>query len=191
MGLVVFHVNYRHILSTIMKFIILAIGAVSASDSKAVTCDECQAAVGDLVTRLLGEESLAEQIAILKLVVCPQLPAEIDCETVLDTWYADMAGCIYNHFMLEQDVCALLGLCSQRGLVRDWTCEECTDFLSRDDTIAEGVTYLQGECFCGQDGHTDDCPNLVQTVLPVALPVLAAALNEQAVELCQEVVGVC
>merc|ERR1712107_584027 len=65
--------------------------AVSASDSKAVTCDECQAAVGDLVTRLLGEESLAEQIAILKLVVWPQLPAEIDCEGTLDMWYADMA----------------------------------------------------------------------------------------------------
>ena len=63
-----------------MKFIILAIaaiGAVSASDSKAVTCDECQAAVGDLVTRLLGEESLAEQIAILKLVVCPQVNIEL------------------------------------------------------------------------------------------------------------------
>ena len=77
-----FHVNYCHILSTIMKFIILAIaaiGAVSASDSKAVTCDECQAAVGDLVTRLLGEESLAEQIAILKLVVCPQVQNSISC----------------------------------------------------------------------------------------------------------------
>ena len=58
-----------------MKFLILAIAAISAvsADNKAVTCDECQAAVGDLVTRLLGEESLAEQIAILKLVVCPQV----------------------------------------------------------------------------------------------------------------------
>merc|ERR1719232_231807 len=185
--------NYAALLLT------AALGAVSGSAaSRAVTCDECQAASADLVDRLLGEESLAEQIAILKLVVCPQLPAEVDCEGVLDMWFADMASCIYNHFILEQDVCALLGLCSQRGLVRDWTCEECTDilartadYMSREETIAEGVTYLQGECFCGQDGHTDDCPNLVQTVLPLALPVLAAALNEQAAELCQEVVGVC
>ena len=60
----------------IMKFLVLALalaalGTVSAS--KAVTCDECQAAVTDLVARLLSEESLAEQIAILKLTVCPQV----------------------------------------------------------------------------------------------------------------------
>ena len=48
-----------------------ALGSVSAS--KAVTCDECQAAVTDLVARLLSEESLAEQIAILKLTVCPEV----------------------------------------------------------------------------------------------------------------------
>ena len=59
-----------------MKFMLLAlaaIGAVSASKDAAVTCDECQAAAADLVAHLLGEDSLAEQIAILKLVVCPQV----------------------------------------------------------------------------------------------------------------------
>ena len=24
------------------------------------------------------------------------------------------------------------------------------DYMSRDETIAEGVAYLQGDCFCGQ-----------------------------------------
>ena len=58
----------------IMKFLVLALAALgSVSASKAVTCDECQAAVTDLVARLLSEESLAEQIAILKLTVCPQV----------------------------------------------------------------------------------------------------------------------
>ena len=82
--------------------------------------------------------------------------------------------------------------------VSDWTCEECTDilartadYMSREETIAEGVAYLQGDCFCGQDGHTEDCPTLVETVLPMAMPVLGAALMEQSTELCQEVVGVC
>ena len=55
-----------------MKSLLVLFVAVGVSQA-AVTCDECQAAVGDLVTRLLGEESLAEQIAILKLVVCPQV----------------------------------------------------------------------------------------------------------------------
>jgi len=187
-----------------MKVLVLTLAAISAvSASRAVTCDECQAAVVDLVTRLTSPESIAEQIAILKLTVCPQLP-DIDCEGTLDMWFADMANCIYNHFMLEQDVCGeLLGLCYKKRMtlverVSDWTCEECTDILARtadymaaEDTIAEGVAYLQGDCFCGQDGHTEDCGALVETVVPMALPVLAAALMEQSTELCQEVVGVC
>merc|ERR1712241_199767 len=176
-----------------MKLLVLAIAAISTvSASKAVTCDECQAAVTDLVARLLSEESLAEQKAILKLTVCPQLP-DIDCEGTLDMWFPDMASCIYNHFMLEQDVCGeLLGLCYKKSKkvqllerVSDWTCEECTDIL------AEAAAYLQGDCFCGQDGHTEECPTLVETVLPMAMPVLGAALMEQSTELCQEVVGVC
>merc|ERR1712184_109011 len=47
-----------------------------------------------------------------------------------------------------------------------------------EETIAEGVAYLQGDCFCGQDGHTADCGGLVETVLPMAMPVLGAALME-------------
>merc|ERR1712013_528316 len=58
-------------------------------------------------------------------------------------------------------------------------------------TIVEGVEYLQGECFCGQDGHTDDCGALVSTIVPLAMPVLAGVLVDQTTELCQEVVGVC
>merc|ERR1711976_281770 len=140
----------------IMKFLVLALATLgSFSASKAVTCDECQAAVTDLVARLLSEESLAEQIAILKLTVCPELP-DIDCEGTLDMWFPDMAGCIYNHFMLEQDVCGeLLGLCYKKSQkvqlmerVSDWTCEECADILARtadymsnEETIAECVAH--------------------------------------------------
>ena len=63
--------------------------------------------------------------------------------------------------------------------------------MSSEETVTEAVAYLQGDCFCGQDGHTEDCPTLVETVLPMAMPVLGAALMEQSTELCQEVVGVC
>merc|ERR1712013_592361 len=65
------------------------------------------------------------------------------------------------------------------------------DYMAADETIAEGVEYLQGECFCGQDGHTDDCGALVSTIVPLAMPALAGVLVEQTTELCQEVVGVC
>ena len=63
--------------------------------------------------------------------------------------------------------------------------------MLEEETITAGVNYLQGECFCGQEGHTEDCPSLVQAVLPLAFPVLAEFLTESTVEHCQEIVGVC
>merc|ERR550519_1758687 len=106
----------------------------------------------------------------------------------------DFASCIFNHFLVESDACGLAGLC----YVRDWTCDECSmlmsqlaAFMTEEETIAEGVSYLQGECFCGQEGHTESCPDLVSGVVPLAMPVLAAALTEKTVEHCQEIVNVC
>merc|ERR1712096_58212 len=185
-----------------MKLLVLlaAIGYASAASSHAVTCDECQAGAQGLGDRLLSEESLAEQGAILKAIVCPQLDDAASCEAAIDMWFGDMASCIYNHFILEGDVCSRLGLCKKAAIFtpRDWTCEECTDvlartaaFMSEEETIAMGVEYLQGDCFCGADGHTADCADLVSAVVPLAMPVLAQTLVEQTVELCQEVVGVC
>ena len=40
--------------------------------------------------------------------VCPQLGVD-GCEGILDMWYADMATCIFNHFIIEGDACALAG----------------------------------------------------------------------------------
>merc|ERR1712061_300875 len=185
-----------------MKLLVLlaTIGYASAASSHAVTCEECQDGAQALVDHLLSDASLAEQGAIVKAIVCPQLPPEANCDANVDMWFPDMASCIYNHFVLEGDVCTRLGLCKKPSIFspRDWTCEECSDVLARtaaymqaEDTVAEGVVYLQGECFCGQDGHTDDCADLVSTIVPLAMPVLAGVLVEQTNELCQEVVGVC
>ena len=37
------------------------------------------------------------------------------CEGILDMWYADMATCIFNHFILESDACSLAGLCYKKS----------------------------------------------------------------------------
>merc|ERR1712029_316204 len=102
--------------------------------------DECQAAAQDFVSHLLTEESIAEQVQLMKDNVCPQLGMD-GCEGILDMWYADMATCIFNHFIIEGDACSLAGLC----YVRDWTCDECSmlmsglaDFMLQEETIAEG-----------------------------------------------------
>merc|ERR1712179_391786 len=127
-------------LPNIMKVLILF--AMLGYASAAVTCDECNKAAADLVARLLSEESLAEQVQIL-------------------------AACLYPNF-LGDDACVTLGVCTKRTYrptPKDWTCEECTDIMGRlavfmadPATIAEGVTIVQGECFCmnGED-HGDAC----------------------------------
>merc|ERR1712071_663136 len=73
------------------KFLVLlaAIGCASAASSNAVTCDECQAGAAALVEHLLSEASIAEQGAILKAVVCPQLDDAAGCEASIDMWFAD------------------------------------------------------------------------------------------------------
>ena len=74
--------------------------------------------------------------------------------------------------------------------------------MVQEETIAEGVLDQTREedrltemsarkCFCGAEGHTEDCPALVEAVVPLAFPVLAVALTEKAVEHCQEIAGVC
>merc|ERR1711874_135277 len=110
--------------SLTMKFLLVLVAAVGVSQA-AVTCDECQAAAQDFVSHLLSEESLAEQTQIMKDNVCPQLGID-GCEGILDMWYADMASCIFNHFILEGDACSLAGLCYKKTAMekmRDWTCE--------------------------------------------------------------------
>merc|ERR1719295_982748 len=107
-----------------MKLLLLVVAAAGVAQG-AVTCDECQAAAQDFVSPQLGIDG---------------------CEGILDMWYADMATCIFNHFIIEGDACSLAGLC----YVRDWTCDECSmlmsglaDFMLQEETIAEGVSYLQ------------------------------------------------
>ena len=136
----------------------------------------------------------------MKAIVCPQMEDVDACMAAIDGYFGDMASCIYNHFVLEGDVCSRLGLCKKASIFtpRDWTCDECTDLLTQaaglmqdEATVAEGVEYLQGECFCGADGHSADCADMVAGIVPLSMPVLAGILVDQEVELCQEVVGVC
>ena len=55
-----------------MKLLLVLLVALGVSQA-AVTCDECQAAAQDFVSHLLSEESLAEQVQIMKDNVCPQV----------------------------------------------------------------------------------------------------------------------
>merc|ERR1712055_121198 len=156
-------------------------------------------AAAGLVDRLLTPESIEEQIGILIATVCPGAPDPASCEMGMTKYWGDMAGCLYPEFIGNSDVCIILGLCEKSNpLVKDWTCEDCTAIMAtvaeliKDPAIvAEGVAFLQGECFCGQPGHTEQCSDLVAQTIPPAMEVLSGVLIETTPELCQDVVSVC
>merc|ERR1712080_17389 len=130
--------------------------------------------------------------------LCPQAADAAACEEGLTMWWSDMAMCLYPAFIGGGDPCGQLGLFKVKSALGDWTCDDCTDimtrvseFMKKDETIAQGIAILQGECFCGAEGHTDDCPALVEGLAAPVMQVLAAVLMETTPELCQDIVGVC
>merc|ERR1712002_1369985 len=147
-----------HRQSHTMKLLLLVSALSLASGTKlgAVTCDECKAASQGLVERLTTDASLEEQAGILIATLCPQAPDADACEAGITQWWADMARCLYPEFLGGADVCIRLELCpaAKNPLVREWTCEECTDimgkvalFIKDPETVTKGVAYLQGESF--------------------------------------------
>jgi len=45
--------------------------------------------------------------------------------------------------------------------------------------------------YCGAEGHTAECPDLVNSLAEPCMQVLSAVLMETTPELCQDIVGVC
>merc|ERR1712055_838406 len=188
-------ITVSHLTNMKVFLLFAAVGFASAD----VTCDECKAAAAGLVDRLLTPESIEEQTGILIATVCPGAPDPASCEMGMTKYWGDMAGCLYPEFIGNSDVCIKLGLCKKSNtLVKDWTCEDCTaimtrvaEFIKDLETIEQGIAFLQGECFCGQPGHTEDCSDLVTQSLPPTMEVLSGVLMETTPELCQDVVGVC
>merc|ERR1712055_619619 len=186
-------------LTMISLAIILVIGCVSAGSYSDVTCEECQQGTALLAHHFLSDESLAEQGGLVKDLFCSELSDPTECEADLDMWFPVLAGCLYPHLFVDGDLCSQLGLCKKVSFFspRDITCDECVEilpkigaYMSEQETITDGMDYLKGDCFCGQEEHIDDCDDFVSFVLPVALPVIATSLVEQTNQLRSEV-GVC
>merc|ERR1712227_98715 len=130
--------------------------------------------------------------------VCPQAADAAACEAGLSQWWGDMANCLFPAFIPGDHPCELLGLCKVKSVLGDWTCDDCTDIMTRvaafmvkPETIEQGLAVLNGECFCGAEGHTAECPDLVASLAEPAMQVLSAVLMETTPELCQDIVGVC
>merc|ERR1712158_261273 len=181
-----------------MKVLLLSATLALASASFAPSCEECNVAAAGLLARLTSAESIEEQTGILISQVCPQAADAAACEAGLSMWWADMANCLYPAFIGGGDPCGQLGLCKVKSVLGDWTCDDCTDIMTRvaafmvkPETIEQGLAVLNGECFCGAEGHTAECPDLVASLAEPAMQVLSAVLMETTPELCQDIVGVC
>merc|ERR1712236_117610 len=148
------------------------------------TCDECTMAFSNLVTRLTGEQSLVEQMDLLKTLGCGVMESPDECNDLVDTWWPVMASILYPSLIVPQDLCAMTGLCTEDNL-KDWTCEDCLG------GVQMAVDLLSGDAFCGTPDATPDCAEQMAVWLPVAIPILAGTLRAQEVEICQEEVGVC
>merc|ERR1712211_12501 len=164
-----------------MKVFLLSATLALASASFAPSCEECNAARVALLARLTSPESIAEQTGIL-----------------ISQWWGDMANCLFPALIGVAHGCEHLGLCKVKSGLGDWTCDDCTDIITRvaafmvkPETIEQGLAVLNGECFCGAEGHTAECPDLVASLAEPAMQVLSAVLMETTPELCQDIVGVC
>merc|ERR1719516_465105 len=181
---------------TYSKTILISVLFISLS-SAYPTCDECTLAFSNLVTRLTGEESLVEQMEILKSLGCGVMESPDECNDLVDTWWPVMASILYPSLIVPQDLCAMTGLCTEDNL-KDWTCEDClggvvmaAGYFESEESIQMAVDLLAGDAFCGAPDATEDCAEQMAVWLPVAIPILADAFRAQEIEICQEEVGVC
>ena len=165
--------------------------------SSSPTCEECQEAYRKLVTRLLTEESLQEQMDILKSGGCAVLEDPEACNSLVETWWGTMAAILYPNLMDPLNLCTLSMACMEE-VARDWTCEDCvgglefaSGYFESEEIIEAAIEILSGDSFCGAPGATEDCPEQMAAWLPVAIPILSAAIRTQEMELCHDEVGVC
>merc|ERR1712060_767089 len=118
-----------------MKVLLLSATLALASAGFAPSCEECNAAAAGLLARLTSADSIAEQTGIL-----------------ISQGWGDMAMCLYPAFIGAGDACEQLGLCKVKSVLGDWTCDDCTDIMTRvanfmqePSTIEQGVAVLTGD----------------------------------------------
>ena len=141
-----------------------ALLCLAASASAVPSCDECTDALTGLVARLTSEESIAEQVAILVATVCPGTSDPAHCAEELPIAWPEIATAMYPVFLEANSVCGQLGACAKN---KEWTCEECTGgieaiatIINDPATIADIITFLQGDAFCANHADVAECPDV-------------------------------
>merc|ERR1712098_214993 len=137
------------LLLSIMK--VLALLSLISFAAAVPTCDECKDSIGRLLARITGEESLAEQAAILTGTICPGAEDPDGCMANLPVQWPIIGGILFPEFLQADVICADTGICS---LFKEITCEDCeagvsyiTGLMRDADQVAAAVAFLC-RCHC-------------------------------------------
>jgi len=171
-------------LSAVLAFCLLATASAD------VTCDDCRQFGGGLQGYLMSEDSVAEQTELLASIACPSTEDPEHCEELVRSYWSKIAELMYPEFLKPTDVCADIGLCTMKALVGTPTCEDCKGTFNK---VAEQIAAFEQvekiigfltEKFCPTTTDTVECNSMVDKLMPAAMPILAALLNERSAELC-------
>merc|ERR1712058_160068 len=178
---------------SLSMLVLATLASLLAVSSAQVTCDECKTAGANLVARLTGEESIAEQIAVLVGTLCPGAEDPAGCEAGIPEAWPEIAMAMYPVFLDPETTCSAN---DDSPCSREITCELCLDGISRIEAyltaqVEDIIAFLQGEAFCGNHPDVETCPEDVDGLIRAAVPILGAAFVEAGTEICQDIAGVC
>merc|ERR1712241_1594200 len=137
------------------------------------------AAVSTIGARLMSEESLAAQGAILVGGLCPSTADPAQCEANLPQFWNMIAALLWPGYWdpTAEWMCADICAAPEDTVM---TCDDCKmgiqaaiDQMLATETLDAIVEFLSGD-FCASMGD-DRCPAIVDAVIRQGLPMLAAA----------------
>merc|ERR1711934_174003 len=161
----------------VLLFFSSVVVALAAAD----TCSDCTAVVNAIQARLMSEESIAAQQAILVGGLCPGTDDPAECEANLPGLWAGIAAILWPVYWdptadwMCADICA-----APEDVVM--TCDNCKmgiqraiDQLLEEATLDRIVDILTSTCPYPCPCGDDRCHAIVDAVIRQGLPMLAAA----------------
>merc|ERR1719242_1188457 len=158
---------------------VLLFSSVVVALAAADTCSDCTAVVNAIQARLMSEESIAAQQAILVGGLCPGTDDPAECEANLPGFWAQIAALLWPGYWdpNAEWMCAPICAAPEDTVM---TCDDCKmgiqaaidQMLSPEamDIIVEGISAE----LC-KENPTPECPAAVDGVIRAGLPLLAAA----------------
>merc|ERR1719357_662406 len=144
--------------------------ALAAAD----TCSDCTAVVNAIQARLMSEESIAAQQAILVGGLCPGTDDPAECEANLPGFWAQIAALLWPGYWdpNAEWMCAPICAAPEETTM---TCDSCQmGIQAAIDQLLAPETLDTIVDFRAQNGD-ERCPAAVDGVIRQGLPMIAAA----------------